>query len=946
MKLLRLFGHTAVEEAGRLAPVALREKALALTALLVTGGERPLSRAWLAETLWPDADASEARANLRRHLHIVRRALGDDVLVVNARTAAWNGGVLDVDVLRFERAASEDPQGAVDAYRGELCRGLDDEAIGGARERYRRRCAELLEKLVETARSRGDVARAIALSRRLLELDPLHEPAIRALMEDLDCAGDTVGAISEYRAFAARLRGELGVAPDEQTAALFRKLAEERAGAHARGYVPVVDSSFVGREDELRRVCEGLETTGMATIVGPGGAGKSRLAWRFSATQRERYADGTWSVAVFANDDVDGLWARLAAAMGIAEAGARSRTAARLQGSHSLVVLDACEHASQAARAFASDVRSETKAHVLATSRSVLHVEGEAVVELGELDLPSRTVEDSTELLRFSAYRLFVERAADAKPSLRIGSENALKIVALLRRVGTLPLIVELTAARMRTLTPQQLLERADDAPLPARLEAAIASSYEMLDESERAAFAKISVFRGSFSLHSAEALLGNFAADVLTQLCDASLLRASEHEGEMRYVLLDAVRTFASARLEGAAAAHASHAAYFCALAHEYRSHFRTPQEIAYFRRADADAENFGAALRWTAQNDASVAATLARSLVPYYLFRWDFSAISFAVEQLLAAPQGVLGDRDRADVLLVEGLIAKARVDADRALASLAEAYDIFDRIGDRIGCIEAMFARAVVLFNRGHMEEATVLFERSLALQRSEGDEFGAAHTLLNRAGAVSDERNWDEVLAQQREALTTFERLRYARGMGYAYRAISLSLSNMGRIEEAIEAIRASVEIFDGESDDAWLADALALYANNLCEAGRHVEALPVLRRGLTVVQRAAFPVAERNLCLSLFEALGRNGDWRDAAIAYGRAESLTERHSLKIAAHYDSYLQPFRERAVAALEEASFRALCVKGSETNCAALMHALDRCARNATASGAPPQR
>jgi predicted ATPase/DNA-binding SARP family transcriptional activator len=947
MKLLRLFGHPALEEADHSASLALREKALALATLLATSGERPLSRVWLGAALWPDADAVQGRANLRRHVHILRRAFGDDVLRVDARSVAWNGELLDVDVLRFERFAAVDPQRAVDEYRGELCPGLDDDVIAPARERYRSRCLELLAKLLDEARVRADGPSAIAYARRLLELDPLHEPAARALMHELDRAGDAVAAISEYRAFAARLRGELGVVPDEDTVQLFRKLAEERASLHERGNVPAEDSSFVGREDELRRVRDGLQTHGIVTIVGPGGAGKSRLAWRSAALQRRRYANGIWNVAIASDDDADAVWARLAATMGLQGANAHARVLRRLQEPGALVVLDECERALDVARVFASDLRQDTDVHLIATSRRMLHVAGEVLVEVGELDVPERTTSGTADLLRFSAYRLFVERAVAAKPSFRVGPENARAIVALLRRVGALPLIVELTAARVRSLSPQQLLERADDAPLSARLDAAIASSYDALDEAARAALATVSIFHGSFSLHAAEALLGKTAADVLPQLCEASLLRARERDDEMRYELLDAVRAYASARLRDASTMRARHAAYFVALAREFGAHFRSPDEVAYFRRADAEAENFAAALRWTAEHDAPAAAALSRSLAYYYVFRWDFATISFAVERLLEAPEGSLGIRERADALLADGLIAKARVHADRAESSLREADDLFDAIGDRAGRAEALFARSVVIFNRGRMDEAIALFDRSIELLRAAGDDFGAAQALLNRAAALTTlAERWEEALALQREALAAFERLGYVRGVGYAYRAISLSLSNLAHMDEAIEAIRASVEIFDVEDDDAWLADALALYANQLCEAGRHAESLPVLRRGLSTVQRAPFPVAERNLCLALFEALVENGAWRDAATAYGRAMSLGKRHALKIAPNYDRYLRPLRERAAAELGEASFRALCVKGGAADVAALLSALDRCAQGNAANGAPPQR
>lgn len=295
---IRLFGQPDIRYDGAPVKFAKRSATLAMLALLVLKGGRPLSRESLAFTLFPDDDETNALAELRRYIYLANKALparnGDPWIVSDAETVRWNdAGDAFVDVAEFERLAESPPtrQRAVDLYGGDLLENVYEDWVLAERERLRARYFSLLDELVVYYRSERNFSAAIACAKRVLSNDPWREDALRALVAVRYESGDTAGALAEYDRFAKRLRDELAIAPMPETVAIRRLILRQEAvpGAVAisaastderRPTVSILP--FVGRAKELTflrnawgRAARG--TAGLVVVTGEAGVGKSRL---------------------------------------------------------------------------------------------------------------------------------------------------------------------------------------------------------------------------------------------------------------------------------------------------------------------------------------------------------------------------------------------------------------------------------------------------------------------------------------------------------------------------------------------------------------------------------------------------------------------------------------------------------------------------------------------
>ena len=311
----RLLGALEVEHQETAIEAPPTQRPWALFAFVALAG-RPVSRAELANTFWPDVLDQSARASLRSALWALRRQLGGALLIdgdhVRLEDDAW------IDVAEFERLAGEDPDAALALCRGELLVGLDDEWVVQMRQRHRERVVELIEQLALSAQARGELRAAIELTRRQVDMDAFDEQAHCRLMRRLAEQGDRAGALRTYLALTERLRRELGVAPSRQTRELAEELRAEpptEAASAPRtepGLLPLV-----GREPALSALIQAWQAAArgsgcVAVIRGEAGIGKTRLATELRLRASASGARTAWSAAL----DLGGtapfsLWAEL-----------------------------------------------------------------------------------------------------------------------------------------------------------------------------------------------------------------------------------------------------------------------------------------------------------------------------------------------------------------------------------------------------------------------------------------------------------------------------------------------------------------------------------------------------------------------------------------------------------------------------------------------------------
>ncbi|MET7716636.1 BTAD domain-containing putative transcriptional regulator [Streptomyces sp. NPDC005407] len=583
--------HVAVGDRDVAAGAWRLRKAKSALKLLALMPDHRLHRERLCDLLWPDLDQAAASNNLHQVLHAVRRALatagrpGDVVLLRDDMVALGPDGGVRVDLDELEEAAR---RAAVDGrpsdYRAALAlaeRELLPEdtfepwtqevrtGVGVRRTRLRLGLAEALER-------EGSTVEAVEVLQSLIAEDALDEPGHRALMRSLAAAGRRREALAVYEQLRDALLADAGSDPDPQTRELYRTLlvgsveepVEPGPGLPHRHNLPTQMTAFIGRDREIAEVEELLARSRLLTLTGPGGCGKTRLALAVAARHVGAVRDGVWFVDLAALTDPRFVPDAVAAVLDIQlPPGDKTQAAlvAQIAGRELLLVLDNCEHLVESCAALVSELLAHGEGVVvLATSRETLHAYGERTWRVPSLGLPDvLRLPPPAELGRFASVRLFVERAAEAVPHFRLDPENAAAVAQICFRLDGMPLALELAAARVRMLAPQQIAERLDDAlTLLGRggrqtvtrqqtLLATLQWSHQLLAPEERLLFRRLAVFAGGFSLAAVEEVCTRdidpkAVLDLLGQLVDKSLVLVERRGEKTRYRLLETIRQYA----------------------------------------------------------------------------------------------------------------------------------------------------------------------------------------------------------------------------------------------------------------------------------------------------------------------------------------------------------------------------------------------------------------
>jgi predicted ATPase/DNA-binding SARP family transcriptional activator len=589
----RVLGSLDVVIDGRVSvPAGARERVV-LARLLLDAG-RSVATDALLETAWPGMDPARAGrslhvrlAHLRGFLEPGRPAGAPSSLLV--REGAGYRLAIDpdqVDAVRFERlvraAGSLPAADAFEAYVDALAlwRGRpfsdipDDEFV------------QIEVRRLEELRAHAAVARARALVElgrheealpelhRLASENGLDEELARTLALALYRAGRQVEALDALRELGGLLR-ELGLEPSAETRELERRILLHDAGLAAPGpamraaaaalALPRRVSRFFGREAHLAHAGELIREGALVTIVGVGGAGKTRLALELAERERGEWMGGPWwcELAPVADDgDVAGA---VASALGV-ESGGVDGIAEHFASREGLLVLDNCEHVLEGVGAVVESLLGSCPGlMVVATSRAPLGVDGEQALRLSGLDLPAGHAPDAADA---PAVALFLERARAAGGVIDEDADLG-AIAELCRRLDGLPLAIELAAGRTRSLSPREIAARLDErltllsvsgrraAARHRTLRAAIDWSYRLLDDAQRRLFERLSVFARGYALVDVESVCAGDGVDrahvsaLLDELVANSLVTATTANGRTLYRLLETLREYATERLE-----------------------------------------------------------------------------------------------------------------------------------------------------------------------------------------------------------------------------------------------------------------------------------------------------------------------------------------------------------------------------------------------------------
>jgi predicted ATPase len=394
-----------------------------------------------------------------------------------------------------------------------------------------------------------------------------------------------------------------------------------------------------------------LTLTRLLTLTGAGGSGKTRLALEVARDLPESYPDGVWLVQLAPFSEGALVPQVVARAFEILERPGEpliDTLAEVLRDKQMLLVLDNCEHLLEATSRLVDKVLDSCpRVQIMATSRQALGVEGEVRWPVPPLSVPEpQSAPSSEELEGYESVRLFLQRARGRDPSFSLSVQNALAVAEICRRLEGIPLAIELAAARVGTLSVEQISERLTDSlrlltgggktqmPKQRTLKETLDWSCELLSEDEKKLFGRLSVIAGGWNLEAAEAVgvAGGVeegeVLDLLSGLVEKSLVVASgSDQGGMRYRLLEPIRQYALERLEDSGetqAAKRAHAGYFLALAEEAEPELFGPRDVKWLERFEGEHDNMRAALSWILEEAQAEGTAVSRSFVAVLGSTW----------------------------------------------------------------------------------------------------------------------------------------------------------------------------------------------------------------------------------------------------------------------------------------------------------------------------------
>jgi predicted ATPase/class 3 adenylate cyclase len=620
--------------------------------------------------------------------------------------------------------------------------------------------------------------------------------------------------------------------------------------------LPTQLTSFVGRERELAEAGALLEANRLVTLTGPGGTGKTRLSLQVAANAADGYPDGVFFVALETVREPGLVASRIAAAIGLAESGARGADVVLrewLGDKRVLLVLDNFEQVLDAGPIVAELLRDAPGVSVLVTSRAPLHISGEQeypvpglptppdLSQLSSMELASLPVEERTldveALTAYESVRLFIARAMSVKPDFRVTNENAPAVAAIAARLHGMPLAIELAAARIKLFSPEALRARLEDQlsllsagarDLPERqqtLRGAIAWSYDMLDDGHRRLLDRLSVFQGGVDLGAAEAVcgpsseLGIEVVDGLVELADQSLIRAVETDGDPRFHLLDTIHAYAAERLAARGEADevaARHTSWFLELAQRIAPDLAGGEQRQLLDRLELEHDNIRAALdRASAAGDAHAAIGLAFAVWRFWQKRGYLSEARRRLDAINAASWSRGDPVLRARLLEALGGVCWWQADIRAMKVAYLEAVELWREIGDKGELANALYNYSfsftvpedpsAAIANTDPRGEGTAALGEALALYQSLGDVRGEANVRWGMGNMKYFNDREDTGIDDFRAALEGFRQVGDKTMEAWSEHMVGGALQRQGRNDEARPLLRHALRHFYDAGD---------------------------------------------------------------------------------------------------------------------------------------------
>lgn len=628
-----------------------------------------------------------------------------------------------------------------------------------------------------------------------------------------------------------------------------------------RHNLPAQLSSFVGRTIEMEEAQSLLDTSRLLTLTGPGGTGKTRLALELARRLSTEFADGTYFVALAGISDVDKVAAKILESFPDHAVDAAISSEDHLidyvERRNLLLVLDNFEHVLDAAPIAASLLQASPATTIIATSRIPLRLAGEQEMQLPPLFVPNPDeVLSAAELADVDSVVLFASRAASVRPSFELNADTGSVVAQLVSRLDGLPLAIELAASRVRTLSPQTILDNLShvmagegnrDLPLRQRtMHSTIAWSYDLLPERGRSLLGALSVFAGGAGFEEIDTIagpeLGGDLLDALETLVEHSLVTQIAISGSDRYRLLEVVRQFGEQKLAERgllAEMKERHANIYAGLVAAAEPHLTGSHHTEWLDKLSTEHDNIRQAQKWAVDNDQiDMAYGMASSLWRFFHMR----GLLFSARELLE------------ELLGVEGASTASRA--------------------------KALEAAGGVAYWSGEMEVARGFYTEALALLREMDEPRPIAYGLYNLAFARNYGGDAERARALLEEAHSMFVNLDDRSGMAATTWGLGDVWAAAGELVEARHCFEQSIAAFEQLDDPFGLGWALYTQGEVLVRLGEHEDARQHLERGMRLFDAADISAVIMFLAAFASLAIGQ-GDYERGARLAGAMAGLRD-----------------------------------------------------------------
>jgi predicted ATPase/DNA-binding SARP family transcriptional activator len=814
-----------------------------LLILLALEPGRIVANGRLIDGIWGEDPPAGAANALQALVSRLRRALPEAPLDSHPTGYRLALAADHVDIFQFERlaAAGREALGdqpakastllheALELWRGPALEEVADAPFARARAAGLTELrAGATEDLIEAELALGNPASLVAAAEELVARYPYRERAIGLLMRVLCAAGRPADALAAFDRARTGLANDLGTDPSPVLSALHTAVLRGELSTAAPAPRPEFPeavptnlraqlTSFVGRADDIASVGTLTRRHRLTTLVGPGGAGKTRLATEAARAQAPHHPDGVYLVELAPVTDPAELASVAIVSLGLRERAVMTRglaaadvidpvtrLVAAIADKRVLLVLDNCEHLVAAAAELADRLLGAAPGlTILATSREPLGITGETLWTVEPLPMPPADAR-AGEAIGYASVRLLADRAAAVRPGFVVDDATVGAVVRICRGLDGMPLAIELAAARLRAMTPEQVAARLDDRfrlltggsrTALARhqtLRAVVDWSWDLLSDAERTLWRRLSVFSGASTVEAAEAVAGGGVLapaevlDLIASLVDKSILVPGGTPQRPRYRMLETIREYGLQRLQESTEeprTRLAHAEYFLSLAESAEPRLRTGEQMAWLRRLREEDEDLHAAVRYAiATRDAGLALRLLASLA------WYWWLVGYRVEGTTLAAQALAMDLTgvpRETLAIAYGLsslnsfgvqhdetglewIKKARALSDDTVrteqshpimrmlgplsllidsiqtglhAEVAEALTVLFDDPDPFVVAAGRAFHAHAELNSGHEERAQAQFELALDSFRAIGERWGTSVTLGGLAEIAS-------------------------------------------------------------------------------------------------------------------------------------------------------------------------------------------------------------